>query len=217
MIILIDSREQQAPYISKRFSEAGIDSEIICFSTDTGTDYQIVGNKGSCAIQRKVAIPELVSELDQILYEIVPALKNFSENPVLLVEENLAITPDGYLEDRNSGRGTQMLATSYFSYLETIKKSGVDVVCTRDLNSSIWYMISLHGYLNKEHYPKHTKYFSTKECAVGMLTAVPGIGEVRAGKALEHTSIRGMTGRKEIKGLTKKQAEKLSSVLRYRS
>lgn len=216
-MILIDSREQQAPYISKRFSEAGIDSEIICFSTNTGTDYQIIGEKGSIAVQRKVAIPELISELDQVLYETVTALKNFSENPVLLVEENLSITPDGYLENRSDGKETQMLATSYFSYLETIKKSGVDVVTTRDLNSSIWWMISLHGYLNKEHYPKHKKYFSVKEQAIGMLTAVPGIGEVRAGKALEHTSIRGMTGMKEIKGLTKKQAEKLGIIMRYRS
>ena len=158
----------------------------------------------------------MISELDQIMYEIIPALKNFSENPVMLLEENFGISKDGYLFNRNDNRQTDFKATSYYGFLETIRKSGVDVVTTRDLNQSLYWMIAMHGYLGKEHYPKHRKYHGTKECAIGMLTAVPGIGEVRASKALSHSSIRAMTGMKRVDGLTDKMNERLQDVLRFR-
>jgi len=216
MIILIDSREKQAPFISKQFTKAKITNEILCLPTDTGSDYLITNTHGSCAVQRKVAVSELISELDEIMFETIPHLKNFSENPVLLIEENFAITPEGYLYNRQDNRETEMLATSYYGYLETVRKMGVDVVTTRDLSSSVWWMIAMHGYLEKEHFPKHRKYFSEKECAIGMLTSIPGIGDVRAGKALQNTSIRGMCGMKEITGLTAKQSEKLGKILRWK-
>lgn len=215
-MILVDSREQQAPYITKRFSESGIDSEIVCFPTDTGTDYLVSNIHGSCAIQRKVVCPEMISELDEIMYDILPRLKNFNSNPCILLEENYLITKDGYLANRNDHRETQMLAISYFGYLETIKKMGIDVVTTRDINQSIWWMIAMHGYLAKEHYPKHRKYFTIPEQAVGMLCTVPSIGEVRANKALGKSSIRGMCGMKQVEGLTVKQSEKLQDVLRWK-
>ncbi len=155
--------------------------------------------------------------MDELLYETLPALKNFSDNPCLLLEENYGITKDGYLYNRNDSRETQMLATSYFGYLETIRKMGIDVYCMRDLNQSIWWLISMHNYLGKEHFPKHTKYFSLQEQAVGMLTAVPTIGDARAAKALQKSSIRGMCGRKQIDGLTGKQVEKLQKVLQWKN
>ena len=216
IIILVDSREQSGPYIMKRLAESGIESDIVCWPTETGTDYFIQNTHGSCAVQRKVVCSEMLGELDEIMYQIIPALKNFSDNPVLLLEENFGITKDGYLENRNDGRSTEMLATSYFSYLETIRKLGVDVQTTRDLNSSIWWMIAMHGYLAKNHYPKHKKYFSVKEQAVGMMSAVSGIGEVRALKALSNQSIRAMCGQSQIEGLTMKQSEKLQKVLRWK-
>lgn len=216
IIILIDSREQNAPYISKQFSKAGIESEILCLPTDTGSDYLITNTHGTCAIQRKVVVSEMITELDEIMFETAPHLKNFSENPVLLLEENFGISPEGYLYNRQDSRETEMLVTSYYGYLETIRKMGVDVVTTRDLASSVWWMISMHGYLAKEHFPKHRKYFSEKEVAIGMLTAIPGIGDIRATKALQHTSIRGMCGMKQITGLTAKQSEKLGKILRWK-
>ena len=217
-MILIDSREVQHPYITRRLAENDIDSEIVCFPQETGCDYLISGTTGSCVIQRKVVCSELISELDEILYDIVPRLKNFagaSGNPCMLIEENFGISKDGYLYNRTDNRETQMLATSYYGFLETIRKMGLDVYCTRDLNASVWWMIAMHGYLAKDHYPKHKKYFSLQEQAVGMLTAVPSIGEHRAMKALEKSTICGMCGMKHVDGLTVKQAEKLQKVLRY--
>jgi ERCC4-type nuclease len=93
---------------------------------------------------------------------------------------------------------------------------GIDVVTTRDIHQSIWYMIAMHGYLSKEHYPKHKKYFSVQEQAIGMLTAIPTIGEARAKKALQKMSIRAMAGCTHIDGLTEKQSGKLQDVMRYR-
>jgi ERCC4-type nuclease len=212
----VDSREQNGAYAVKRFTEAGIESDIICWPTETGTDYFITNTHGSVAVQRKILVSELISELDQIIYEIVPALKNFSDNPILLVEENHGISKDGYLFNRNDNRPTEFKATSYYGFLETIRKSGVDVVTTRDLNQSLYWMIAMHGYLSKEHFSKHRKYHSPKEIAIGMLTAVPGIGEVRASKALSHSSIRAMTGMKKVQGLTDKMNERLQDVLKWK-
>lgn len=219
IIILVDSREQNARYAAKQFAKSGIDSEIICFPTETGTDYLISNTHGSVAIQRKVLVSELTSELDVTMYETMPALINFCDgkiNPVLLIEENSAISLDGYLINRNDNRPTEMLATSYYGYLETIRKMGVEVITTRDLSQSIWYMVATHGYLEKNHYPVHKKYFSVQEQAIGMLSTVHGIGEARAMKALSKASIRGMCGCTVIEGLTEKQGENLQKVLRWR-
>lgn len=216
IIILIDSREQNGPYLQKRFAASGIESEIVCFPQNTACDYLITNEKGSCAIQRKVVCSEFISEVDEILHDIVPRLKDFSDNPCFLIEENFSITKDGYLENRQDGRTSDMKATSYYGILETIRKSGVDVYCTRDLNASIWWMVAMHGYLQKNHYPKHHKYFSEQEQAIGMLMCVPGIGEKRAEKALQENSIRGMCGMKRVEGMTEKQSEKLLKVLRWR-
>jgi hypothetical protein len=158
----------------------------------------------------------MISELDQIMHEIVPALKNFSEHSILLLEENFGITKDGFLFNRNDNRETEFRATSYYGYLETIRKMGVDIITTRDLNATIWYLIAMHGYLGKEHYPKHKKYFNDKEIAVGMLTAIPGLGDIRASKALQDRSIRGMIGMTKITGLTGKQSERLNRVVGWR-
>ena len=216
-IIIIDINEKNAPYISKRLTEQGIDNDITHLPQPTGTDYIVANTYGSCCIQRKVVCSEMNGQLDEIMFDIIPRMKNFSDNPVFLAEENYGISQDGYLFNRADNRPTEMLAKSYFGYLETIRKMGIDVVTTRGLNETIWYLVSMHGYLGKEHYPKHVKYFSDKEIAVGMLTAIPGIGDVRASKALEGTSIRGMMGLKHITGLTQKQSERLSRVVGYKS
>ena len=152
-IILIDSRERQAAYIKRRFDSVDIESEITGLPTETGSDYLISNTYGSVAIQRKVVVSEMISELDEIMYQIAPRMINFSENPVLLLEENYGISKGGYLFNRQDNRETEMLATSYYGYLETIRKMGIEVITTRDLNSSIWWMISTHGYLGKQHYP----------------------------------------------------------------
>jgi len=150
------------------------------------------------------------------MFDTLPRLKNFSENPILLVEEDFGIDQSGYLFNRGDSRETSMLATSYFGYLETVRKIGVDVITTRDLNQSIWWMIATHGYLAKEHFPKHRKYYGNKEMAIGMLTAVAGIGEVRAMKVLKETSIKDMIVGNKFGGLTMKQAGKLQGVVGWK-
>lgn len=216
-IILIDTREQNGPYIQKRIQKSGIDCEIVTLSTETGADYIISGEKGTCAVQRKVVCSEFINELDNIVNAIAPRLLQFGEHPAFLVEENFDITKDGYLLNRQTGYPTELLATSYFGVLETLRKMGLDVYCTRDLNSSIWWMVAMHNYLGKYHYPKHGKYFSLQEQAVGMLTVVPGIGQVRAEKALAQNSIRAMSHLKKVPGLTDTQSRKLGEVLRWRA
>lgn len=216
IIILIDTREQNGPYIKRRLEAAGIESDIITFSQDTGCDYHIINDKGSCAVQRKVVCSEFITELDD-MFDIAERLMAYSDNPVFLIEENFGITKDGYLLNAKDGRPTEMLATSYYGVLETLRKTGVDVQTTRDLNHSIWWMIAMHGYLAKNHYPKHRKYFSDKELAVGMLTCVAGVGVSRAEKALDKNSLRGMSGMKRIDGLTEKQSSKVGKVLRWRA
>lgn len=160
---------------------------------------------------------EFVSELDEIVNDIAPRLAQFGENPAFLVEENFDITKDGYLQNKQTGYPTALLATSYFGILETLRKMGLDVYCTRDLNASIWWMVAMHGYLSKNHYPKHRKYFSLQEQAVGMMTAVPGLGPARAEKALAQNSIRSMANLKKIPGLTETQSKKFKEVLMWRA
>jgi len=214
-LITIDSREQNGAFLQKKFVEAGIESDIICFPQSSGTDYLISNTHGSCSIQRKVALPELVSELDEILNDIVPRLVSFSDNPCMLIEENFTIDEDGYLLERNRGRQSQMLATSYYGFLETIRKSGIDVYTTRDLNHSLWWMIAMHGYLGGEHYPKHRKYFTVQEQAVGAMCCVPTIGEKRAAKALKKLSMGMMYRKKHVPGITDAMNTKLQKMLAW--
>ena len=219
IIILCDSREQQGQYIVKFLISKNIDAEIICWPQETGCDYLISNKVGSVAIQRKDAFAEVINQMEEIRYDILPRLKNFSgevHTPVLLVEETFGITKEGYLIDRQSGRESQMLATSYYNFLETIRRSGTDVVTTRDLNQSLWWLVATHGYLAKYHYPKSSTAYSVKEQAMGMMMSVNGMGEARAGKALAESSIKEMGRMTRIPGLTEKQSKKVKEVLGWK-
>jgi ERCC4-type nuclease len=143
-------------------------------------------------------------------------LASFSDNPCFLIEENFQITKAGYLTDKNTSFESNMLATSYFGILETLRKMGLGVYTTRDLNQSIWWMIGMHGYLEKNHYPKHRKYFSMEERAVGMLSAVPGISEARAKKMLKNGSIAEAIQNGKVEGLTELQGRKVMEVLKWK-
>jgi hypothetical protein len=214
---LIDTREQNGPYIQKRLQSANIETEIVTLSQETGADYIISGEKDTMAVQRKVVCSEFINELDEIVNEIAPRLLQFGGNPAFLIEENFEITKDGYLQNQQNHYATSMSITSYYGILETLRHMGLDVYCTRDLNASIWWMIAVHGYLNKNHYPKHRKYFSMQERAIGMMTVVPGLGATRAEKALQQNSIRNMASMKSVPGLTEKQGKKLLEVLRWQA
>lgn len=155
--------------------------------------------------------------MQELQDDILIRLRNFTDNPVLLIEESHKIGQMGYLfrKQNNVWMETGMHSSSYYGFIESMKNRGIDVVCTRDLDHSIWYMVALHGYLGRFHYPKHAKTYRINQQAVGMLACVPGIAEKRAREALEHQSIREMCmGRME--GLTVKQKEKLKRVLEWK-
>lgn len=155
--------------------------------------------------------------MEELLQNILPRLITFTDNPVLLVEESHIIGEKGYLFRKQDKYWveTGMHCTSYYAFLETVRNMGIDVVCTRNMDASIWYMISMHKYLGKFHYPKHEKFFKTGQQAVGMLCCIQGIGEKRAQKALASSSIAGMLSRKTVDGLTDIHLAKLKKVLNW--
>lgn len=197
----------------------GIESEIITLPYSTGCDYIISNIFGSCGIQRKSAMKELVIQMDDLSTDILPRLASFTDNPVLLVEEDFVIGEMGSLFRKDSTSNmwveTGMRAASYYGFLESCRMKGIDVVCTRSLDQSIWYMASMHKYLSHNQYPKHRKFYKPYEQAVGMLCCVPGIGEKRAVKILEHNSIADLLQPGVAEGLTEKQLKKIQDVLRW--
>ena len=161
---------------------------------------------------------ELVNQMQDLREDILPRLITFTDNPVLLVEESHQVGERGYLFRKENGmfKETQMHCTAYYSFLESVRMMGVEVVCTRNLDQSIWYMIGMDGYLSREHYPKPMKSFKPKQQQIGMLCCVPGIGQKRAAAALEGRSISDLLNAREVDGLTPKQLEKIRKVLRYK-
>jgi hypothetical protein len=151
--------------------------------------------------------------------DILPRLCNFTDNPILLIEESHTIGEAGYLF-RKEGKmfvETGLHSKSYYGFLEMVRMQGIDVVTTRDLNASIWYMISMDNYLGKYHYPHHGKTFKIPNQAIGMISCVPGIGEKRARATLAHQSIRDICKSKGgIEGLTEKQSEKMRRCLEWK-
>lgn len=220
IIILIDTREQNGDYIKSRFDSAGIISEIATLPYNTGCDYFISGVYGSCGIQRKSAMKELVIQMDDLAEDILPRLVSFTDNPILLVEEDFVIGEMGRLfrKDNSSKMWTEtgMHSASYYGFLESCRMKGIDVACTRNLDQSIWYMIAMDGYLAHKHYPKHRKLYKPYQQAMGMLCCIPGIGEKRAEKILEQNSISDLVQADEANGLTPLQLKKIQTALNWR-
>lgn len=159
------------------------------------------------------------SAMEELLHDILPNLAAFTDNPILLVEESHILGERGYLfrRDRNHWVETGMHCSSYYGFLETVRNLGIDVVCTRNLDASIWYMISMHGYLGRMHYPKHLKMFTAGQQALGMLCCVPTVGEKRAMQALGEKSIVEIAMSKTVAGLTDTQLGKVKKVLQWKS
>ncbi len=224
IIICTDSREHfGSTLISSKFEQAGTDSQICTFPQWTGCDYYIVNTYGSVCIQRKDSASELCSQMEELRYDILPRLVNFASetdsNPILLVEETHTIGDAGYLFRRGKGNvfiETGLHISSYYGFLETIRLMGIEVVTTKGLTESIWYMIAMDGFLAKQHYPKHLKSYKHHQQALGVLCCIPTIGSKRAAKALEECSIAEMLIRNEVEGLTKTQLEKVKKALRSR-
>lgn len=218
---MIDNREQNADYIKLKFDSIGIESEIVCLPYKSGADYYVANTHGSCAIQRKSAMKELVTQMEDLRYDILPRLISYTDNPVLLVEEDFQVGDAGYLFRKEGSMyiETQMHSSSYYGFLETVRMMGVDVVAVRattDLMPTIWYLAAMDGYLSKFHYPRHIKTFKPNQQAVGMLCCVNGIGMKRAQKALDGNSIKDVIGMQKVNGLTDTQLKKVKKVLTWR-
>lgn len=163
---------------------------------------------------------ELASQMNDLQEDTLPRLIAFTENPILLVEEDFTIGEMGNLFRKDSTAKlwieTGLHSSSYYGFLESCRSRGVDVVCTRNLDQSIWYMAAMHGYLGHHHYPKHRKLYKPYQQAMGMLCCVPGIGEKRAEKVLESNSVEDICSAEKIDGLTEKQLKKIQMVLRWK-
>ena len=183
-MILIDTREQHKDYITERFKEFNTPSSQTCLSH--GMDYLIIGNSCSVGVQRKSGSSEIPSQMEALRSDILPSLKDLAENPVLLIEEDFVIGQDGTMYQRRDGMlyPLGMNVKSYFNFINSVKLTGVDVVTTRNLDSSIWWFISLHEYLKEQHYPKIKKQHSPEMQAVGCLSAIGGFGIATSKKIL---------------------------------
>ena len=188
--ILVDTREQKREYIINKFkSHGGITPIETCLSH--GMDYLIMGDCGSVGIQRKSGASEIPQQMGDLRDDILPALKELTETPVLLIEEDFSIGGDGTFYQRRNGMlyPTGMNTKAYFNFIHSCKLAGVDVVTTRNLDASIWWMIATAGYLEKNHYPKMKMQYSSDSRAIGMLCCINGIGPHKAEKILEEYSM----------------------------
>jgi ERCC4-type nuclease len=204
-MIIIDSREQNQDYIEGILTKAGIESSITCLTH--GMDYLIVGTHGSIGVQRKT-FPEIAIQMQEIREDIVPALMDATESPVLLVEETFTVDTDGMMwrKEGNFLKPAQLSIRSYYNFLQSIRQMGCEVVSTRNLDQSIWWMYSVHAYLHEAHYPKPKKKYGVEMQALGALCCFNGIGQTTAKKILQKHSL------KELVGMDEKELVKVITV-----
>lgn len=187
-MILIDPREQHKEYITKYFdSIGGVPSVITVLSQ--GVDYLIVNDHGSVGIQRKSS-DDLFQHMDKLRTIDIPNLRDATDNPVLLIEEQFHVDRNGHMYRRQNGflYEVGIIASSYYNFINSIKLMGCEVVCTRNLEQSIWWMVSTHSYLKLEHFPKQKKGHEHIMQAIGALCCVNNIGQTSATKLLKkHT------------------------------
>jgi ERCC4-type nuclease len=189
--ILIDTREWNKEYITGKFKEhGGIVSMETCLSH--GLDYLIMGAADSIGIQRKSGASEIPKQMQALTNDILPALKELTNNPVLLIEEDFHIGHNGVFYRRQDGmlHPTDLNVKAYFNFIHSVKLSGVDVVCTRNLDASIWWMIASGIWVENNHYPKGKKQYLPTMQAVGALCCINGIGQTKAEKLLKDYTLQ---------------------------
>lgn len=181
-MIFIDSREQFKDIIQERFQQLNIYAHIM--KLDYYTDYLLTSEtevEGVVAIQRKT-INEILTQFEEIR-ESISELGNYGGSMWLLVEEDdLFISKEGKIMSRRGKMlyETGMRAKSYYNFLYSLEKQGISIKTTRNLDFSIWWIYSLHGYIQAEHFPSHTRKYSQAEEVIGCLQRIKGIGEKKA-------------------------------------
>lgn len=193
-MILIDTREQWKEQIQQKLQSLHVSAHIM--KLDHYTDYLLTSDnekvEQAVAIQRKT-INEMLSKdsskegyksmMDEINDRIVNETKAKYGNAWLLVEEeDLFINKDGLIMSK---RGKLLYETginvkSYYNFLQSILKKGINVKISRNWEYSVWWLYSLHSYIQREHYPKPTKKYTQREEVIGALMGIEGIGEVKA-------------------------------------
>ena len=215
LTIIVDSREQNQDYVCSRLIDAGVECVISCLAH--GMDYLIVGTNGSIGVQRKT-FPEVAIQMKEIREDIIPSLMDLTEYPVLLVEEGFRIDEQGMMwrKEGNFLKPAQLSCRSYYNFLQSIRQMGCEVVCTRELDQSIWWMYSVHSYIHEEHYPKPKKKYGIEMQALGALCCFNGIGHTTAKKILtKHTlkELINMPDNKLVKTMTANQATNFKKVI----
>ena len=189
--IIVDTREVYHEYILNIIQRhGGIDVVKACLQH--GCDYNIIGKVDSIGVQRKSGSKEIPKQLMELRDDILPSLKDLTTNPVLLIEEDFVIGDNGTFYQRRDGMlyPMQLNTKSYYNFIHSVKMSGIDVVTTRNLDASIWWMISTAEYLDNYHYPKISKQFGIENQAVGSLCSLNGIGPTKARKLLSEYSLK---------------------------
>ena len=148
------------------------------------TDYVLTSDnkevQNSIAIQRKT-IGEVLSQFKEIQTRL-HELQKYGV-PWLLVEENgMFINANGIIMSK---RGkilyeTGVKAQSYYNFLHSIQRAGTNVKTTRNWEDSIWWLYSLHKYIQKQHYPKLNRTYTKKEEIVGALQTISNVGSEKA-------------------------------------
>ena len=208
-IIIIDSREKKADYIKSYLeSIGGINAVITCISH--GGDYMIINGNQCVGVQRKTS-DEIFQQMKAIQTDIIPALSELTDSPVLLIEEQFSIGKDGHMYRKQNGflYEVGLTATSYYNFINSIRLMGCEVVCTRNLDQSIWWMASTFSYIGKEHYPKQKKGHNHTMQAIGALCCINNFGITTSKELLKDYTI------KELMAMDEKRLCKLLNVNQY--
>jgi hypothetical protein len=189
-IILLDTREQKKEYVQKYLQDiGGINTSITCLSH--GADYLIINGNQSIGVQRKTS-DEIFQQMQAIQTDIIPALQELTDAPVLLIEEQFHVDRNGHMYRRMNGflHEVGLTATSYYNFINSIRLLGCEVVCTRNLEQSIWWMASTFFYIGKEHYPKQKKGHNHAMQAIGALCCINNFGITSSKKLLKDYTIK---------------------------
>lgn len=197
MTILCDTREQHQDYIQGKLTDLAV--ECIITTLHNGMDYLITGTHGSIGIQRKT-FPEVATQFEEIRESIIPSLMGMTDSPVLLVEEIFQIDEKGMMwrKEGNFLKPASISARQYYNFLQSIRQMGCEVVTTRNLDQSIWWMYSIHAYLHDYHYPKQKKRYGAGMQALGALCCINNFGITTAKKILQEHSISELMGMSDV-------------------
>jgi len=181
-MILIDSREQWKEEIQNKLQAQHVNAQIL--KLENYADYVLTSDnkevQNTVAIQRKT-IGEVLSQFKDIQMRL-PELQKYGA-PWLLVEESgIFINRNGMLMSK---RGkllyeTGVKAQSYYNFLHSVQRSGVSVKTTLNWEQSVWWLYSLHSYIQREHISRLDRKYTQKEELLIALQGVPKMGTEKA-------------------------------------